>query len=341
MEKKSEKDKTVDWLKEVPIQTESEAYTSEEMIACKKCKRNNPPTRLDCLYCGCDLEFDENQSQMLKPILRKAESYLNAFNLIYLGNCESWNEVQLTEIAKMTRVPKAGLSEIVMSKKALPLARTEFEKETEIVSQRLKELGIDSSILRDDQFKMEKIPRRLRRIEFEPDKLLFILFNNDEIVEIKPDDIALIVVGAAFERKLESTEKYSKKGEIKVLETAEISSDEILIDVYPKDDLVGYRISPKGFDFSGLGDEKQMIGIENVKILVERLKRFAPNAAFNDDYLGVRDKLAHIWQAEESSDSKGLKRRSFGSFNKTSVITTNNLTQFTKYSRLQYLLLKA
>lgn len=338
MDKKEDKLHSDEWLKDLPIRSESEGYQPAEMIACQKCQRTNPPNRLDCIYCGVELEFDATQSQMLKPVLRKAETYARGYNLIYRSNLASWDESQLSEVAKMTRHSKNDLQKIFEAKRVLPIARAETTKETEIVSQRLSEMGIETSILNDEAFGLEKVPRRLRGLEFYQDKLVLILFNNDEVAEIKQADFALIVVGALFERKLETTEKNKKKGENKVLETTEISSDQVLIDIYAKDDLIGYRISQNGFDFSCLGNEKKMLAIENMKGLIAKLGEFAPRAKFVDDYLQIRPCLTQIWEVEESSDSRGMKRQSFGSYKRLNVVTTNNLTQFTKYSRLQWYL---
>ncbi|MGI8544405.1 MAG: hypothetical protein ACR2MD_13155 [Aridibacter sp.] len=338
MDKKFQNLHTDEWLKEIRLRSESEGYKPEEMITCKKCQRKNPPTRLNCMYCGVDLVFDEGESQRLKPILRKMESHIKGFNLIYTANLETWNEIHLSEVSKMTRISKTSLQRLFESKKSMPLARVETKKEIEIVAKRLSENGINTRILGDDEFKEEKFPRRLRRIEFSDDKLIFILFNNDEILEVKNQDINLIVAGALFEKKLESTEKYKKNKESKILETDEISSDEFLLDIYTKNDLIGYRISQKGFDFSCLGGDKKMLATENIKILISKLRNFSPNAEFDGDYLKVRESLSQVWEIEERKESKGLKRKSFGSFNRQNITTTNNLLQFTKYSRLQWLL---
>ena len=65
MEKKSDEEQTDEWIKDIPLRAESEGFESEEMISCKKCKRNNPPNRLKCMYCGVELEFDASQSQYI------------------------------------------------------------------------------------------------------------------------------------------------------------------------------------------------------------------------------------------------------------------------------------
>ncbi len=339
MEKNSDEIRQREWLKEIAAQTKSESYKAEEMIACKKCTRKNPPTRLNCLYCGVELEFDETQSQFLRPVLRNVEAHQKGFNLIYLANLKSWDDRQISEVAKMTRTDPVELGKVFWFQKALPLARAETSKEVEIVSQRLKEIGIETTILPDEEFKLETVQTRLRGLEFADDKLGLILFNGGETVYVNKENIVLTVVGGVFERKLESTEKYKKNKENKILETLEISSDNILIDIFTVENQIGYRISPKGFDFSCLGDAKKMLATENVKILIERLRGFVPNAKFDDEYVKVREFLTDVWNVEEVKDSKGMKRHNIGSFNQHSVVTTSNLSQFTRYSRLQWFLL--
>jgi hypothetical protein len=72
-----------------------------------------------------------------------------------------------------------------------------------------------------------------------------------------------------------------------------------------------------------------------MKKLVARLRKFAPEAKFVGDYPAVREMLGFVWENEQKKESQGLKRRSFSKFDLSSVTTSSNLQQFTKYSRLQ------
>jgi hypothetical protein len=112
-----------------------------------------------------------------------------------------------------------------------------------------------------------------------------------------------------------------------------------LIDVYSAQDSVGYRVEAKGFDFSGLQNEKRLLAGENMKSLAEKLRAAAPQARFDEDYRRVRYEIGKIWEAEQKKDSKGLHKRGFGKVNFETIVTVDNLSQFTKYSRLQRQLL--
>jgi hypothetical protein len=326
------------WIKDLPVQAENIAYKPEELNLCGKCSRTNPPNRLKCLYCGAALEISDEQTAKIKPNLRKLENWEKGFNLIFLPGSSEKKEFDSIEAAKILNLEKETLQKIIEAEKPLPLARVDSQREAEIVAQKLKENGLQISLISDETLAPENLPTRLRGLEFDKDRLILIFFNKDEIAEIRSEELALIVSGAVFERKTESIEK-RKKGESKILDATETASDEILIDIYSKKDPGGFRIPAKGFDFSCLGAEKGVLAVENMKKLIAKLREFAPEAKFVNDYLSVREVLGNVWEVENRKESQGLKRHSFGKFDFSNVSTSNNLQQFTKYSRLQRQLL--
>jgi hypothetical protein len=334
MERKEELIKGAEQVKNFPVQTEDIAFKPEEMIACGKCARTNPPNRLKCFYCGAALEISAEQAANIQPQLRKLESWEKGFNLIYLPNSQSENKYNLAEAAKVLNLEKEDLQKILQAKKPLPVARAESEKEAEIVAKNLGEQDLKVSIISDETLAADKLPTRLRGLEFDGEKLILILFNTDEVTEIGREDLVLIVSGAVYERKTESLEK-RKKGETKVLDATETASDEILIDIYTRANSNGYRIPAKGFDFSCLESEKGILAVENMSKLIAKLREYAPGAKFVGDYSAVREVLGSVWEVEQRKDSQGLKRHSFGKFDFSNIAITNNTQQFTKYSRLQ------
>lgn len=307
-----------------------------DTIVCPKCGRRNAPTLLKCLYCGAKLELSDEQAANVKPRLRKIELWEKAFNLIYAeSENKDFDEKTLSEISRMTRLEEDTLKRIFEAKKNLPIARAESNKEAEIVKERLKEANIETIILSDEDLAFDNLPKRLRGLEFGDDFVLLKLFNINETVNIEREDLTLIVTGAVFQKKIESIEKRKGKDEGKTLDATETATDEVLIDIYSNNDKTGFRIEQKGFDFSCLGDDKTMLAAQNIKLLIEKLKAFAPNAKVSDDYLSVREFLGEIWEVEHRKDSQGLKRHGFGKFDLSNLATSNNLSQFTKYSRLQ------
>ena len=324
-----------DLLKNLPVQSEEIGFKPDEMVACGKCARTNPPTRLKCMYCGAELEIPAEAAAKIAPNLRKLESWEHGFNLIYLPGSENVPVEASAQIAKLTGLEKEVLQKIFDARKPFPVVRCETVKEAVILQNRLQEADLNSSVITDEALAAEIAPKRLRGLEFQDDKILLIHFNNDEVEEIRAEDLALIVSGAIFQKAVASTEA-RKKGENKILDATETASDESLIDIYTKDNSDGYRILTKGFDFSCLEAEKGILARENLKKLVGKLQTVAPHVRPVEDYLAIRGVLGEVWEIEQRKDSHGLTRQRFGKFDLSSVSTSSNLQQFTKYSRLQW-----
>lgn len=335
MNENSERD-FAEWLKESPAAaSDLPIVKPEEMLTCGKCGRKTPPTRPQCFYCGNELPLAEIKTRSVKLKLRRLEDWEKGFNIIVSASYAELEGEKIVTAARLLELESEDLAKISASRKTLPVARVETENQARIILERLSELGFESRVVTDEMLKPETPARRLRGIEIFENKLILKLFNNAEIAEINLADIALIVVGAIFERKIESIESIRKKECGKILDSSEIGSDEMLIDLYPKDDFTGFRIEMKGFDFSCLGAEKSLLAKENIKKLAEKLKFLASAAKFDDDYIKIRAELGRIWEASEITDAGGVDRKSFGKFQRTNTLIINNLLQFTKYSRLQ------
>ncbi len=324
-----------EWLNEPPAPMENIGFQPDELVRCDKCARANSPTKPNCLYCGAELEISEAQGRFLRPNLRRLEAWEKGCNLIIKPSAASFDSSKIVEIGRILQLETEILQKIIEAGKPLPVARVESENEAQLAQNYLRNFGIESFIVSDENLRLEKSPRRLRGIKFFDENLILILFNRDEIVEISKENLALIITGAIFERRIEATETYRKKGENKILDATETSSDESLIDVYSREDSIGWRISAKGFDFSCLAAEKAMLAKDNIVKLADKFAQFAPNAEYVDDYRRVREYLGTVWEVERKIDSQGLKRTGIGKFNLGNITTVNNLSQFTRYSRLR------
>lgn len=327
-----------DFLKNLPVQSEEIGYKPDEMLACGKCARQNPPNRVKCMYCGAELEISAEQAGRIKPSLRKLELWENGFNLIYQPNDEQISGEAIRQIALITGREKEFLQKIFDLRKPLPVVRCETLKEAEILQDRLKEHGLASFVVPDEALAAETLPKRLRGIEFRDTYILLTVFNTGKIEIINIEELKIIVSGAIFQKAVEATEA-RKKGTTKMLDATETASDETLLDIYTANDSNGYRILTKGFDFSCLGAEKGILARENITKLAAKLRTVAPQARLIDDYLSLRSVLGEVWEVEQRRDSQGLSRQRFGKFDLSSVSSSNNLQQFTKYSRIQWHLL--
>jgi hypothetical protein len=339
MDKKPDFKHDNQWLKDLPLTKNATGFTAEQLVNCEKCSRQNAPNRLNCMYCGEALPISAENEANINPRLRKLEPWEKGFNIIILPNGLIYDDTKYFEVANLLRIEADGLQKIVETNKALPIARCDTVYTAEKVSEGLMKSSVSVKILSDEDLRIETPTRRLRSIEILPDRLKLRLFNVEETHEILLEDLALIVIGAIFERKISAVERYSKKDENKTLQSNELSNDEPIIDIYSRTDGIGYRIFTSGFDFSCVGEKKSLLAVENIKILQQVLREIGKNTKFNDSYAKVRHALGQVWETEETKDSKGLKGSAFGSFNVENITTINNLQQFTKYSRLQLQLL--
>lgn len=305
------------------------------MLSCKKCGKSNPPNRLKCFYCAEPLEVLVEKVGTTKLNLRELENWENGYNLIYLPQPDRPN-IDIAEASRLLSLAPEFVNRVLSSPSPVPIIRIE-RAESEIIQNKLAELGIRCTIVPDERLTSEKMPIRLRNLKFEGDSILAFDFNSNRQLELGRDDLALIVVGAIFESETATTEKRKKK-ETKILDQIETSSDEMVIDIYTRSDSTGLRIRVSGFDFSCLGEGKNLIAAENMKRLLSELRGFAPGATVVDDYRQKREVLDEIWEIERRKDFLGPQRLGFGrDFGK--IASSNNVQQFTKYSRLQWHLL--
>lgn len=321
-----------DSVDNLPVQ----AFSTEQLVLCPKCKRSNAPTKIKCIYCGEIInKVGTNLSSSEISSHRKPEFWGNGYNLIFLPKGRPVDRDKISFLSGLINLSGEVLENLLKLEQSLPLIRTESEKELEKIRQIFEKSGIESRIMSDLQFEIKKPPRRLRGIEFQENNLKLFLFNNLETIEIFRDDLILVVSGSIFEQVAEAVQKKGKSAESKILESSQTASDNPLIDIYSQSDLFGYRISTIGFDFSCLGKDKGFIAVENIKQLLNRFKDFAPKAGFIEEYQQVRSILDNIWEIEQNRVTTGLKHTGIGKFNLGHKIIQTNLEQFTKYSRMQ------
>jgi hypothetical protein len=330
------------WLKDLPVTDGAPGFKPDEMVACEKCARKNPPTRLKCFYCGEPLAIGEARAELLAPDLRPMEAWEKGFNIIFTGGDfegTSGGESIRVAAALLRREPDE-IKSIFEKRRPLPLARTESLPEAELIRQRLSDAGIGSFIWPDEEAAADQPTRRLRGLGIADNTTTFLPFNNGEPLAVRWSEIALIVQGSLFEKKISSTEKRKKNEEKQVTQSSETSHDEPVLDIYTADEGIGWRVLIKGFDFSCLGAQKGMLAVENIKRLAVLIKERSAGAMVDDSYLKLRGTLGKVWENEQKMASHKWERESMGKFHFDNVTAVNNVTQFTRYSRLQWRLLK-
>src|SRR5207249_563218 len=107
----------------------------------------------------------------------------------------------------------------------------ETNREAELLSDGLEQLGISCSIVSDQQLEPGRLPTRIRGLRFDVDKILLTDFNTDEVLAIEPEDLAVIVTGILFQYKTESTKKLKRGGKGKIFDETPTFTDEVLMDI--------------------------------------------------------------------------------------------------------------
>lgn len=319
------------------IRAENIGYNKEEMTACGRCGKRNPPNRVVCLYCAVVLDVpDDGLHGNLK--YRKLENWERGYNIVIVPHEGLSVETAATRIGELFSLETETVINILERRKPFPIARLESDRHAETIIKKLEACGVKSICIPDAELANDQPPIRLRGIEFNDGELILHLFNSDQDINLPASDLRLIVSGAVLESKIEITHR-RKSGKNEALDEVQSSNHESLIDLYTYRDRTGYRIRSGGFDFACLGVDKTILAAENLTRLISRLSNFALNIIVVDDYLSIRKELSLVWEPEIRKDSQGIQRSGMGKVNIANVATSSNLQQFTKYSRLQRYLL--
>ena len=322
-------------IADLPLTAENPAYSAAEMVTCPKCSRANAPNRFNCIYCGGELGTDGRQIDPAKLKLRSAEDWEQGYNVVLLNA----GSADFGRAASVLNLNRELLDEYAKSNQPMPVSRLSSRNEAEVIAERLDGCGAAARIVSDESLDAGHPPKRLRGIRFIGDGMLqLISFSDGRPIDLRAEDVALIVCGTIRKSELATSSK-RKKGAFKAVEETATSSDTSVIDIFANGDAGGFRILSTGFDFSGLGGEMTQLASKNIKILTEKLRTACPAARFDDRYDEISWLLDAAWPVEASRQSGGVQRGPIGGVEAKSVETSDNTKQFTRYSRLCFHLL--
>jgi hypothetical protein len=269
--------------------------------------------------------------QALKLTARKLEAWENGFNVI-----AKLNGVDPLTVGKVLDLSAEGLATFSDADPLAPVARVETEKAAQLVVERLAASGVECAVVADTELSVERPLTRLRGLEIDAQHIRLIPFNSGvPVTEKGSSNVGLIVKGTVVTSKTDSLEKRKRNGTIKVLDESSVASDAAVMDLYLRGEATGFRIYTTGFDFSCLGEEKGMIASENMRLLIKRVTDAVPSVILVNNYDRIRYLIDRVWPIEARKDSQGFVRSGFGRKELGVSQSTNNLEQFTKYSRLQ------
>ena len=316
--------------------SEPQGFSAEQMIRCEACLRANPPTRVTCLYCVAPLPMTEAAARLRKPVLRQPEKHQLGYNNILLPQDQAPTEEVIAEAALLLKFSAENLQQILAQGVALPVARTASREEAELVFHRLQDLGLKSLTVSDRELGVTDTDvKRVKSMVFDDSNLTLQLAGVAEETRIHWTDIVLILSARLFEKRLEITERMTRKPEKEILDTSEFFRDEAVIDFYAAGHSFTWRVSANGFDFSCLGREKALVANENIGRLQRLLTARAVNANIDDSYQRLRNVLELAWTTQPDVQSSGWRREGPGKLSVGMATTRSNESQFTRYSRLQ------
>lgn len=316
-------------------------FSAEQMIRCEECLRANPPTRVSCLYCVAPLPVTESSARLRKPVLRQPEKHQLGYNNILLPvQSDVANEI-IDDAAALLKLSVENVEQLLAQDVPLPVARTASREEAELVTLRLRDLGLSCITVSDEELGLasaDNVLKRVRAMSFDGERLE-IFHSGTEETNVSWSDVILILPARLIERRVEIKERMTRKRENEILDTSEYFRDEVVIDFYTAADSFTWRVNASGFDFSCLGSGKALVANENIGRLRRLLIEKAVNAQFDDSYQRVRNLLDLAWGTQEEMQSSGWRRERPGKLTVGLATTRSNETQFTRYSRLRHYLI--
>jgi len=309
-------------------------FPADQMIRCEECLRANPPTRVNCLYCVAPLPLTESAARLRKPVLRQPEKHQLGYNNILLPVKEVATDV-VADAAALLKLSVADGQQLMSQSVPMPVARTASRAEAELVTLRLKDLGLNCVIVSDEELGFsEAIVKRVRAMSFADERVVIYHSGTDE-TEMSWSDVRLILTARLIETRLEIKERMTRKKENEIVDTNEFFRDEAVIDFYSGTQPFTWRVGATGFDFSCLGSEKALVANENISRLRRLIVDRAVNAGLDDSYQRVRNLLELVWTTQAETQSSGWRRERPGKLSVGVATTKSNESQFTRYSRLQ------
>ena len=337
---------------EGPVSAEAKPFSPDQMIRCEECLRANGPTRVNCLYCGAALPFNESSVNLQKPALRPLEKWEQGYNNILLPSSandllhdsqqtkprsSNLTDADLAEAADLLKLTQEDLARILSLELTLPLARASTIDEASLVQRRLSRLRIDTVIVPDlDLGVVETPPVKVRSMGIEPAGIITYQTPETSGTNIAWSNLVLAVLGRLVVRRVELREEKTSRAENRILDANEFFADESVVELYTHDHTTPYRISANSFDFSCLNERKRFVAGENLLALLDVFREHAPQLEFDDSYNSARKALEAVWPSQRQNEAGGWRRDRPGKISIGSATEISNELQFSRYSRLRH-----
>src|SRR5262245_12121491 len=106
----------------MPVTAEKTGFDAAEMVACGKCSRKNPPTRLQCFYCGAELTVSDDRAAAIALNLRQMETWEKGFNIILKNSAaDLYRDENILAAARLLKQDTQELKTILQKGCSLPI----------------------------------------------------------------------------------------------------------------------------------------------------------------------------------------------------------------------------
>ncbi len=210
-------------------------FEPAEMITCAECRRANPPTRSNCLYCGADLPRAEiDPASNGEPATVPTEQVNDGDDACYIVSApetsDSIAESSLAEFASLLDLDTREIQIALRLGRSVPLARLESIDAAETLADKLTALGVKVNCLREEALNLDLPIRKVRTLGISTDQLILSARRGGN-ASVRWADLILIVQGRLAINRVEVDEKRRRRGG-KPLATRQLFADEGLLDLY-------------------------------------------------------------------------------------------------------------
>ena len=306
------------------------AFAASELVQCNACSRPNPPNRSTCLYCGTALEIKALNAFPATPLAAADANSETRFHVVACAPSEV-EEDALDGIAESLKMKPAELEMLLGAASGAPIFAATSEQQARVAAAKLQEQDVSTQIISDEQLALDSSPQGILGLEIHGETVGGIARRGQKPVWSSWTDVMLIVVGRLYFATREIEQKRNRGKQL--IGEREMLTDEAVLDIYPRHDAPGWRIRAGSFDFSCLGENRQLTAFANFATLTGLLRERSTTALIDDSYLRLRAALNSVWPVEPQAHAKERRRTALAEFD-ASVESFDNELQFTRYSRL-------
>ncbi len=306
-------------------------FAPAELIACDACGRANAPNRATCIYCGKNLASTGVQTPLKSIPTTQTDASPDSGLVLVIGESKEILDEQADKLSALMQVEARALRSCIGAGGPLPLLKPATVEEAARLSADLRSAGLEAMSISDQELSMATQFRKIRSLEIREDSIAA-LPKSETDCPVSFTDVLLLVTGRVITNRVEIEEKRRRRS-VTPVDSRQFVADESVMDIYTRPNAASWRIYANTFDFSCLGTAKRMTGFENFTALVYLISERMPNVIVDDSYYRKRAVLETVWPVEQTDKSE-LRLAGRGKLNVSNITTSDNESQFNKYSAL-------